>query len=169
MRRKSYTLAAVTPGQAAAEAELLDYDFHLFTEKSTGEDAVVYRSGTGYGLALAHSQPGRLAPIGPSIEVIPVPAPRLTVAEAVSWLAAVSEPFLFFRDAETGRGNVIYLRYDGQFGLIAPANRAPAPAARPRRLSRTAGRRSARAGANVPYSAGGSPLTRGPMVSAAWW
>jgi sigma 54 modulation/S30EA-like ribosomal protein len=120
MRRKSYTPAAETPGQAAAEADLLGYDFHLFTEQSTGEDAVIYRSGAGYRLALAHPHPGRLGPVGPAIDVIPAPAPRLTVAEAASRLEAASEPFLFFRDAKTGRGNVIYLRYDGHFGLIAP-------------------------------------------------
>jgi hypothetical protein len=106
--------------QAAAEAELLDYDFHLFTEKSTGEDAVIHRSGAGYRLTLAYPQTRRLGLIGPSIDVIPVPAPRLTVAEAKSRLEASNEPFLFFRDAATGRGNVIYLRYDGNFGLIAP-------------------------------------------------
>lgn len=120
MRRKSYTLAAETPGQAATEADLLDYDFHLFTEKSTGEDAVIYRSGAGYRLALAYPKTRRLGLIGPSIDVIPVPAPRLTVAEATSRIEVTSEPFLFFRDADTGRGNVIYLRYDGDFGLIAP-------------------------------------------------
>ena len=44
MRHKSYTPAHETPDEAAAEAELLDYDFHLFTEKSTGEDSVIYRT-----------------------------------------------------------------------------------------------------------------------------
>ena len=50
MRRKSYALAHETPDEAVAEAELLDYGFHLFTEKSTGEDSVVYRvkDGTGW-------------------------------------------------------------------------------------------------------------------------
>ena len=49
MRHKSYALAHETPDEAAADAELLDYDFHLFTEKSTGEDSVIWRSGTGAG------------------------------------------------------------------------------------------------------------------------
>jgi Sigma 54 modulation/S30EA ribosomal protein C terminus len=29
--------------------------------------------------------------------------------------------YRFFRDATTGRGNVVYRRYDGHFGLLAPA------------------------------------------------
>jgi hypothetical protein len=31
-------------------------------------------------------------------------------------------PFLFFVDAERGRGAVLYHRYDGHYGLIAPAD-----------------------------------------------
>jgi hypothetical protein len=63
MRRKSYALAHETPDEAVAEAELLDYSFHLFTEKSTGEDSVVYRAGDGYRLALAHPRTRRLGPV----------------------------------------------------------------------------------------------------------
>jgi Sigma 54 modulation/S30EA ribosomal protein C terminus len=48
---------------------------------------------------------------------------------AVAWLQrgaaairleAAGQPFLFFVNAETGRGNLIYHRYDGHYGLIAP-------------------------------------------------
>jgi Sigma 54 modulation/S30EA ribosomal protein C terminus len=121
VRRKSYTLARRTPDEAAAEAELLDYDFHLFTEKSTGEDSVIYRAAGGYRLALAHPRAGRLGPVGASITVSKMPAPRLSVAQAVARLEAADQPFLFFVNAETGRGNLIYHRYDGHYGLIGPA------------------------------------------------
>jgi hypothetical protein len=30
--------------------------------------------------------------------------------------------FLFFVNAQTGRGSVIYLRYDGHYGLIEPSS-----------------------------------------------
>ena len=36
IRRKSFTLAPCTVDEAAVEMDLLDYDFHLFTEKGTG-------------------------------------------------------------------------------------------------------------------------------------
>ena len=39
IRHKSYALARETPDEAVADLELLDYDFHLFTEKATGEDS----------------------------------------------------------------------------------------------------------------------------------
>jgi hypothetical protein len=120
MRHKSYSPAHETPADAAAEAELLDYDFHLFTEKSTGEDSVIYRTPDGYRLALAHPRTGRLGPVGPSITVSHVPAARLTVTEAEDRLEALRQPFLFFLNSQTSRGNLIYHRYDGHYGLIEP-------------------------------------------------
>lgn len=47
--------------------------------------------------------------------------PELTVAEAMERLAADRETFVFFVNALTGRGNVIYRRYDGHYGLVTPA------------------------------------------------
>jgi len=120
VRHKSYALARQTPDEAAAEAELLDYDFHLFTEKSTGEDSVIWRTADGYRLALAHPRTRQLGPVDPSITVRKMPAPRLPVAEAAARLEAEGQPFLFFVNDETGRGNLIYHRYDGHYGLIGP-------------------------------------------------
>lgn len=120
MRHKSYALAHETPDEAAAEAGLLDYAFHLFTEKSTGEDAVIYRTGDGWRLALAHRRTHRLGPVAASITVSERPAPRLPVPGAMSRLEAAGQPFLFFVNAQTGRGNLVYHRYDGHYGLIEP-------------------------------------------------
>jgi hypothetical protein len=121
-RHKSYALAHETPDEAVADAELLGYDFHLFTEKSTGEDSVIYRSGNGYRLVLARPRAHRLGPVDPSITVCPAPAPHLSMAEAIARLEAAGQPFLFFVNAETSRGNLIYHRYDGHYGLIYPAD-----------------------------------------------
>jgi ribosome-associated translation inhibitor RaiA len=131
MRHKSYTPAHETPDDAAAEAEMLDHDFHLFREKSTGEDSVIYRRADGYRLALAHRRTRRLGPVDPSISVSHVPATRLTVTEAEDRLEAFSQPFLFFVNAETGRGNLIYHRYDGHYGLREPADLPCLPTAGP--------------------------------------
>lgn len=121
VRRKSYALARQTPDEAAADAGLLDYDFHLFTEKSTGQDSVIYRTADGYRLALAHPLNGRLGPVDPSITLSMMPAPRLAVTEAAIRLEIAGQPFLFFINDQTGRGNVLYHRYDGHYGLITPA------------------------------------------------
>lgn len=76
----------------------------------------------GYRLALAHRRTDRLGPVDPPITVSQVPAARLTVTEAEDRLEAFGQPFLFFANAETGRGNLIYHRYDGHYGLIEPAD-----------------------------------------------
>jgi hypothetical protein len=122
MRHKSYAPVHETPEEAATEAEMLDYDFHLFREKSTDEDSVIYRTADGYRLALARRRTRRLGPVDPSITVSQIPATRLTVTEAEDRLEAFGRPFLFFVNAGTGRGNLIYHRYDGHYGLIEPAD-----------------------------------------------
>ncbi|WP_327048745.1 sigma 54 modulation/S30EA ribosomal C-terminal domain-containing protein [Microbispora sp. NBC_01189] len=36
-------------------------------------------------------------------------------------MAASGLPFVFFAGRRTGRGNVVYHRYDGHYGLITPS------------------------------------------------
>jgi hypothetical protein len=45
----------------------------------------------------------------------------LALADAVSKMDELNHRFLLFVDAATGRGAVLYLRYDGHYGLIEPA------------------------------------------------
>lgn len=118
--RVSYAASPETPEQALAELDLLDYDFHLFTERSTGEDSAIYRTADGCRLAMAHPKAGRLGPVPDPMTVSMLPAPRLAVAEAAERLEAMGQPFMFFVDASTGRGSLIYHRYDGHYGLIIP-------------------------------------------------
>lgn len=122
VRRASYASRPETPEQAVAELDLLDYDFHLFTERSTGQDSVIYRTTNGYRLAMAHLKPGRLGPLPDSMTVSELPAPRLTVEEAARRLEAMGQPFVFFIDVRTSRGSLIYQRYDGHYGLVHSAD-----------------------------------------------
>ena len=122
VRRKSYALDRETPEEAAAEAELMDYHFHLFTERSTGQDSVICRSVGGYRLQLAVPPVDGLGSADESIVVSEAAAPRLPLSETAAMLEASGQPFLFFVDAETGRGNVLYHRYDGHYGLIVPSD-----------------------------------------------
>jgi ribosome-associated translation inhibitor RaiA len=122
VRHKSYGLSKLTPDEAAADMELLDYDFHLFTERSTSQDSVVYRASHGYRMAQVRPKPDRLGPMAGVFSVSEVPAPRLDIGEAETRLEAFGQPFLFFVNAASGRGNLIYHRYDGDYGLITPAD-----------------------------------------------
>jgi ribosome-associated translation inhibitor RaiA len=124
MHHKSYSLPTCTVAEAAFEMELLDYDFHLFTEAGTKQDSVVYREGpTEYRLALVNPEfADELAPFELFLSISPQPAPRLSVDQAIERIGLLGLPFLFFVDTAKDRGSVLYHRYDGHYGLITPAS-----------------------------------------------
>ncbi len=124
MRHKSYSLPTCTVEEAALEMELLDYDFHLFTEEGTKQDSVLYREGpAAYRLAQVDPESAdNLAPFELPLTISPQPAPRLTVDQAIERIGLLGLPFLFFVDTARDRGSVLYHRYDGHYGLIAPAS-----------------------------------------------
>ena len=119
-RRKSFALEPMDPAEAALEMETLDHDFFLFTEADNGVDAVVYRRDDGrLGLiepADADGGPHDL----PAREASRFSEP-IDLATAVAEMDALDHRFLYFVNSESGRGNVIYLRHDGHYGLIEPA------------------------------------------------
>ncbi|GAA2096717.1 HPF/RaiA family ribosome-associated protein [Microlunatus panaciterrae] len=122
VRHKAFELARATVDEAADDLERLDYDFHLFTDSATGLDTVIYRAGPA-GLRLAQLAPD---PSWQPVTEVPVTvsrqhAPRLDVPEAIERLGLTGLPFLFFADSTSGRGCVLYMRYDGDYGLITPA------------------------------------------------
>ncbi|MFI6847769.1 sigma 54 modulation/S30EA ribosomal C-terminal domain-containing protein [Kitasatospora sp. NBC_00085] len=98
------------------ELEAMDYDFHLFTDATSGFDSVVRRgpAAEGYRLTTGNPQAERVLPVST------LGVPRLAVADAVARLDLSGLPFVFFTDAATGRGYVLYHRYDGHYGLITP-------------------------------------------------
>lgn len=123
MRHKSYSLLTCTVDEAALEMEQLDYDFHLFTERNTGQDSVLYRQGPAeYRLAQVNPVAAEdLAPGELPLTISPQPAPRLDIDQAIERMGLLGLPFLFFVDTARERGNVLYHRYDGHYGLITPA------------------------------------------------
>ncbi|OBF93522.1 integrase [Mycobacterium sp. 852014-52450_SCH5900713] len=123
IRRKSFTMAPCTVDDAAREMDLLDYDFHLFTEKGTGTASVLYRAGpTGYRLALAApALADRVSRHALPVTISQQPLPCLTEEGAADRLAMLGLPFLFFIHAAYGCASVLYHRYDGHYGLITPA------------------------------------------------
>ncbi|MBS4730683.1 sigma 54 modulation/S30EA ribosomal C-terminal domain-containing protein [Mycobacterium sp. SM1] len=130
-RRKAYVLQRGTPLEALAVMDAMDYDVHLFTDIESGEEAVVYRAGPS-GLRLARQR--RMYPPGwswspaacnPPVPLIvnSSPTPVLSETAAVE-RAREGLRFLFFTDPETGRGRLLYPRYDGNLGLITPVDHA---------------------------------------------
>jgi ribosome-associated translation inhibitor RaiA len=122
IRRKSFALEPLEPLQALAEMLDLDHDFYLFRDSPTGADAVVYRRDDGsIGLISQGDAVGQqLAEDGLVQERSRFSGP-IMLGRAVSEMDALSRRFLFFTDSATGTGSVIYMRYDGNYGLIESA------------------------------------------------
>jgi len=123
MRHKTFSLARTTVDEAARDMSHLDYNFHLFTETGSGIDSLLYRTddGSHYRLAQLDPAPERVSLGATPVTISQQQVPRLRVEDAVNRLNASGWPFVFFRDAATGRGCVLYHRYDGHYGLITPA------------------------------------------------
>lgn len=102
VRRKTFALKEMTPRDAAVQMEALDHDFHLFIDADTHSDAVIWCAPDG-GYGLTHT------------------APEMALREAEERLNVTGDRFVFFLEPATRRGNVLYRRYDGHYGVIAPA------------------------------------------------
>src|SRR5690606_19084054 len=120
VRHKSFSPRRISPAEAVREMEQFDYNFHLFTDEQTSLDAVVYRMGSEYLLQRVAERPETAIDIAP-IRLNVKPAPRLTLDEARDRLELAGLPFVFFVEPGTGRGAVLYHRYDGHYGLITPS------------------------------------------------
>jgi ribosomal subunit interface protein len=122
VRHKTVALAAESPDEAAFDLELLDHDFLLFRNAETAEDNVIHRlPGRGYALIEPTKHADRLEScVGPITSSPQVPG-RMSLADSTGLLDLGAEPFVFFIDSRSGRGNVVYRRYDGHYGLVAPA------------------------------------------------
>jgi hypothetical protein len=122
VRRKTYAGAPMTLEAAAAEMLLLDHDFHVFVDATDGEDALVYLRPDG--VLVLRRQDGGGRDVEPFLlDVEPVPA--LAVEDAIGWLNMIDESFVFFVDASSGRGAVLYHRYDGHYGLVSAESPMP--------------------------------------------
>jgi ribosome-associated translation inhibitor RaiA len=121
VRHKAYEPPTCTLDEALFDMDLMDYDFHLFTDASCGRDAVVYRGGpTGYRVAYAGGPPGPGREPAVPVTVSPYPPVGMALPEAIDRLDTAGWPFLFFTDPGTGRGRLLYRRYDGHYGLVTP-------------------------------------------------
>ena len=123
VRTKSALIGRLSPEEAAVEMRLLDHDFHLFTDAGTGSDCLIHRGEGGHALVSPDPDAGR-GPAGEPPELAVTPAPRMSLRDALSVLDESAAPFVAFVDAERGRLNVAYRRYDGHYGLLAPTDEA---------------------------------------------
>ena len=120
VRRKSFAFGPMPVVEAADALEDLDHEFFLFHDVDSGADSVLYWRDDGL---LAMIEPPHTRPAvdvsGPVREPSRFSSP-IGLEVAVQEMNAVAHRFMFFENAATGRGNVIYRRADGNYGLIEP-------------------------------------------------
>lgn len=121
VRHKSFAVAQQTIDEAVFDLEALDHDFFLFRDERTGCDAVLWRRNAHYALIESDGRGGDGPDTVAEVEVERRPVERLALDEAIEHLDLGSDPFVFFVNEATGRGNLLYVRYDGHYGLIEPA------------------------------------------------
>ena len=123
VRHKTLALHPMPMEEAADEMDQLDHDFFLFRDADHDLDRVVYhnRSRSIYVVpeVAGEDLPGDTRPpINPGRLVLN----HLTLTDAEALLNEGDEPFVFFATPGSDRGQVVYRRFDGHYGLITPAD-----------------------------------------------
>lgn len=121
VRHKSYAPDESTVAEALWDMGTLDYDFFLFTEMTTSQDCLLARDDDGVCLHMIDAEAPMETGVG-DVSVAPTGAPTLAFSDAVQRLDEGAEPYVFFLNEATSRGNVVYRRYDGHYGVITPSN-----------------------------------------------
>jgi ribosome-associated translation inhibitor RaiA len=122
VRRKTFALEPITLDEAAFDLDQLGHDFYLFTELKSGADCVVLRRDDGeFELLCAGANAPDVVHAAAPIHLHDTTVVESTVEAAEERLDVTDEPFVFFRSIEDGRGNVLYRRRDGHYGLIVSA------------------------------------------------
>lgn len=120
IRRKVFALVPLKASEAADVMRELDHGFYLFHDSETDADSVVYHRDDGQLAVIAPR--GVAAPDGPDSSGIQRETSRysesLTLEDAVSEMDELNHRFMFFIDAATNQAAILYLRYDGHYGLI---------------------------------------------------
>lgn len=123
VRRKTWAGDRISITDALFDLYALDHRFFLFTDEVDGVDSIVYEADGDVKLQrVTGDAPPESEVVLLPLDVVHAPAPAMRSDDAVRRLDAGDEPFVFYRDAATGRGSVLYRRYDGHYGLIEAAD-----------------------------------------------
>lgn len=120
VHRRTYSSRPKTTRDAIRQLIDFDLEFAIFRHARTGEDVVVYRRDDG--------RVGLIHPEGSALEdenglVVPEPsryAAPIKFDDARADMDELDLRFLYFVDLDDGRGKVLYLRHDGDYGLVEP-------------------------------------------------
>ncbi len=119
VRRKTWSGDRISITDALFDLYALDHRFFLFTDVADDVDSVVYEDDGGVRLQRLTGDAPPEAELY-DIDVVEAPAPEMTDEQAADRLDSSNERFVFYKDGATGRGAVLYRRYDGHYGLVEP-------------------------------------------------
>ncbi|MFK8025413.1 MAG: HPF/RaiA family ribosome-associated protein [Ilumatobacter sp.] len=109
-----------TVDEARFDLDALGFDFHPFVETYSSVDAIVRRIDDTVTVQFSTDPvDARTLEAADGIEIDDRPVPELSVDQARELLALGELDHVFFREAISRRGAVVYRRYDGHDGLIA--------------------------------------------------
>jgi ribosome-associated translation inhibitor RaiA len=118
IRRFTYVDTPLSTFEAVADLLDLDVEFYLFRHVRTGEEVVVFRRDDGR-IALLYP-PG--SPLADENDVVVPKESRypepISLNAAREEMDMVNHRSLYFVDADDGHGKVLYLRHDGDYGLV---------------------------------------------------
>lgn len=124
VRHKTFALTPMRCDEAAFDLEMLGHTFYLYVDVDNGVDSVIFHDHEDDHLALMQATDGAIVvpqPCAADVQPSTMRPPELSLLDAEERLDAGHEPFVFFVNTDTGRGNVVYRRIDGHYGLITPA------------------------------------------------
>jgi ribosomal subunit interface protein len=123
VRRKTFALGPMSVAEAASDLQALDHEFFLFVDEETGADSVIFRRDDGLLGVIEPREATNIRAIdqGPVWQASRFSEPT-DLSDAIAEMDALSHRFLYFVNAQTSRANVIYLRYDGHYGLVEPSS-----------------------------------------------
>jgi ribosome-associated translation inhibitor RaiA len=120
VHRRTYTSVPLSTLEAVNELLDIDLEFLLFKHARTGEDVVVYRRDDGR-IGLIHPPGSELA--DENDIVVPQESrysQPIAFDQARAEMDVLNHRFLYFIDSADLRGKVIYLRHDGDYGIVDP-------------------------------------------------
>lgn len=122
VRRRTFADRPESTYEAIHDMLDLDELFHLFAHVRTSEDVVVYRRDDDR-IGLIHPRGSKLADETDDI-VVAEPtrySDPLALETARAEMDVVNHRFIYYVDAADGCGRVLYMRADGDYGLVEPA------------------------------------------------
>lgn len=118
VRSKSFSDGSMTVEEALFDIEQLDHSFYLFSSIDCGCDCMLERTTSGYVLRAIDPDQYGGGPIPEQVRMSESVAPTLGLDEAREFLDSTGADRVFHRDPGDGRGQVLYRRYDGHYGLV---------------------------------------------------